>query len=477
LTPIEEPLALELTIHGAGQTVTGSLYQIKTKSASFLIDCGLFQGNPADQFKRNHSFSFDASRIDYVILSHAHLDHCGRLPILVRSGFKGPIFVTAATSDLCSMLLRDVAKSEEEDAARARSKRQISKTTLPFKQEPLFTTRDAERTIKQLRVIKYGIKKSLPGNVTLRFRDAGHILGSSIVETWIEERGKVVHVVDTGDIGRKNAPIIRDPDFPSAATYLLCESTYANRSHEPLSKTIRRFEQIIVKAHRHRRHILVPAFAIGRTQSLIYALNLLIENARIPIIPVAIDSPLAIKATEIFKRHRECFDEETWNLIKSGDAPLDFKGLQYVERQNDSDNLSRQRGPIMIVAGSGMMNGGRILRHLYRRVEDKNTHLMVIGFQAPGTLGYRIVHGTRNVTIYGRKKRVRARVERLSGFSAHADKTELQGFLSSLRNNRPQTVFCIHGSPKACMSLAKTAKRLLRCSAIAPRIGQRFILA
>ncbi|MFX1317502.1 MAG: MBL fold metallo-hydrolase RNA specificity domain-containing protein [Promethearchaeota archaeon] len=467
---------MELTIHGAGHTVTGSLFQIKTKTANFLIDCGLFQGNPAEQHKRNQTLHFDASAIDYAILSHAHLDHCGRLPILVRAGFRGPIYVTAATSELCSLLLRDVAESEEEEATRARSNRQPQTSDHIYSTEPLFTTPDAEQTIRQLRIVKYGKKKALSGNVTLQFRDAGHILGSSIVETWIEEYGKVIHLVDTGDVGRRNAPIIRDPDFPSAATYLMCESTYANRNHELLSRAIQRFERIIIKTHRHHSHILVPAFAIGRTQALIYALNLLVENARVPIIPVAIDSPLAIKATKIFKRHKECFDEETWNLIESGDAPLDFKGLQYVERQYDSNNLSQQRGPIMIVAGSGMMNGGRIVRHLFRRIEDKNTNLMVIGFQAPGTLGHRIVHGARTVSIYGQRKRVNARVERLYGFSAHADKTELYGFLSALRENPPKTIFCVHGSPQACQSLVNAAKRLVRCPAVAPRIGQRFVL-
>ncbi len=468
---------MELIIHGAGQTVTGSLYQIKTKAVSFLIDCGLFQGKPAEQSNRNQTFAFEPSSIEYVILSHAHLDHCGRLPVLARAGFRGPIYATSATAELCKLLLRDMAETEEEDAARARSQPSPSRSNHVFDAEPLFNVSDAKRIVKQLRTVKYNVKESLPGNVTLRFRDAGHILGSSIVETWIEERGKVVHLVDTGDIGRENLPIIRDPDFPSAANFLLCESTYANRTHKSFSQTIARFERIIIKANRHRSHILVPAFAIGRTQSLIYALNTLVENAQVPIIPVAIDSPLAIRATEIFKRHRECFDSETWGLIKSGDAPLDFKGLQYVERQTDSDYLSQKRGPIMIVAGSGMMNGGRILRHLYRRIEDKNTNILVIGFQAPGTLGHRIVNGARQVRIYGRKKRVRARIESLYGFSAHADRNELQNYLSSLRGHPPQLVFCIHGSPRACNSLTKMVKRTLRCPAVAPRIGQRFKLA
>ncbi|MFX1508987.1 MAG: MBL fold metallo-hydrolase RNA specificity domain-containing protein [Promethearchaeota archaeon] len=467
---------MELTIHGAGQTVTGSLFQVKTQSVSFLIDCGLFQGNAAEKVKRNSAFRFDASKINFVVLSHAHLDHCGRLPILMQSGFRGPIYVTSATAELCALLLRDVAECEEEDAARAESRRKSSQIHQDYDFQPLFTTHDAENVIKLFRVMKYGVKKSIPGNITLQFRDAGHILGSAIVELWIEERDKVIHLVGSGDVGRKSAPIIRDPDFPSSARYLLCESTYANRTHEHLSKTIKRFERIIIKAYRHRSHILVPAFAIGRTQALIYALNLLVENARIPVIPVAIDSPLAIKATEIFRRHRECFDEETWDLIESGDAPLDFKGLQYVERQYDSDNLSQQQGPIMIIAGSGMMNGGRILRHLYRRIEDKNTHIMIIGFQAPGTLGHRIVHGAHSVTIYGKRKRVRAQLERLYGFSAHADKTELKAFLTMLREHPPQSVFCVHGSSQACKSLANTARRLLGVPAIAPRIGQRFIL-
>jgi metallo-beta-lactamase family protein len=202
----------------------------------------------------------------------------------------------------------------------------------------------------------------------------------------------------------------------------------------------------------------------------------LVENGKVPIIPVAIDSPLAIKATEIFKRHRECFDDEMWDLIESGDAPLDFKGLQYVERQDDSDLLSQQRGPVMIIAGSGMMNGGRILRHLYRRIEDRNTHLLVIGFQAPGTLGHRLVHGARQVRIYGRTKRVKAKIERLYGFSAHADRNELTKFFTSLRGQPPRHIFAVHGSPKACRGLVRIVKQTLRCSVTAPKIGQQFRL-
>jgi metallo-beta-lactamase family protein len=462
---------LELTIHGAGQTVTGSLFQVTTKNTSFLIDCGLFQGSREDQYNRNHSFDFDPKEIDFVILSHAHLDHCGRLPMLVRGGFRGPIFATSASAELCSLLLRDVGESEEEDAARDRSIKGQSKQTAP-----LFTVQEANRVMKQLSSVKYNKKKTLPGDTTLRFRDAGHILGSSITEIWIEENGRIVHLVDTGDVGRKNAPIIRDPDYPSTAPYLLCESTYANRTHEPLDRMIKRFERVIIKANRHQSHILVPAFAIGRTQALIYTLNSLVENSKVPIIPVAIDSPLAIKATEIFKRHRECFDEETWGLIESGDAPLDFKGLQYVERHSDSDALSQQRGPVMIIAGSGMMNGGRILRHLYRRIADRNTQLLIIGFQAPGTLGHRIVHGARQVRIYGRTKRVNARLERLYGFSAHADRNELTTFFASLRHQPPNHVFAVHGSPKACQGLVRIVKRTLRCPVTAPIIGQKFRL-
>ncbi|MFX1563157.1 MAG: MBL fold metallo-hydrolase RNA specificity domain-containing protein [Promethearchaeota archaeon] len=456
--------------------MTGSQHLIETKDASFILDCGLFQGRREVEAKRNRIFGVNPSSVDFAILSHAHLDHCGRLPQFVHAGFRGPIYATAATAELCNLLLEDVAKTEEYQAAKAR--RTTASKTQQYKSDtPLFTEKDAKQVAKQFRIIKYNKIVDLPGNVSIRLRDAGHILGSSIVETWSEENGRRHHVVFTGDIGQSGAPIIRDPDFPDDATFLISESTYANRNHEPLSKSIRRFEKIIIKAHRHRSHILVPAFAIGRTQSLIYILNELVENERVPIIPVAIDSPLAIDMTKIFKQHRECYDDETWKLIQSGDMPLDFKGLRNVEYQDDSDLLSSRSGPIMIVAGSGMMNGGRILRHLFRRIEDSKTTLLVVGFQAPGTLGHRIVHGSRNIRIYGRSKHVRAKVQMITGFSSHADQTELRRHLQSLRRHPPRQVFCVHGSPSACKALTKMVRKDLRCPAVAPVIGQRFRLA
>jgi metallo-beta-lactamase family protein len=467
-------LNLHLTIIGAGQTVTGSQHLIQTKDASYLLDCGLFQGKREFQEKRNRTFGVNPKSIDFVILSHAHLDHCGRLPQLTRAGFRGPIYTTAATAELCSLLLEDIAKTEEHEAARAS---RSTKSSTRQSDTPLFTEKDVKQVTKQFRTVKYNKIEDLPGNVNLRFRDAGHILGSGIVETWSEEKGKRHHIVFTGDIGQTGIPIIRDPDFPDDATFLISESTYANRNHEPISKSIRRFEKIIIKAHRHRSHILVPAFTIGRTQTLIYILNELVENARVPILPVAIDSPLAIDVTSVFKRHRECYDEETWELINSGDMPLDFKGLRNVKYQNDSDLLSTRSGPVMIVAGSGMMNGGRILRHIFRRIEDPKTTLLVVGFQAPGTLGYQIVHGARNIRVYGRKKRVRARVETITGFSSHADQTGLKRYLHNLRRHPPRHVFCVHGSPSACKALTRLVHKNLRCPAVAPVIGQRFQLA
>ncbi len=467
---------MHLTIIGAGQTVTGSQHLIETKDASYLLDCGLFQGNREFEEKRNRIFGVDPKSVDFVILSHAHLDHCGRLPQFARGGFRGPIYATAATKELCNLLLEDVAKTEEHEAARSQNKTTSSaQQSEPY--APLFTEKDAKQVANQFQTIEYNKIVDLPGDITLRFRDAGHILGSSMVETWSEENRRRQHIVFTGDIGQRDAPIIRDPDFPDDATYLISESTYANRNHEPIAKSVRRFEKIIIKAQRHRSHVLVPAFAIGRTQTIIYILNELVENARIPILPVAIDSPLAIDITRIFKNHRECYDEETWQLIRSGDLPLDFKGLRNVESQNDSDLLSPRPGPVMIIAGSGMMNGGRILRHLFRRIEDPKTTLLVVGFQAPGTLGYHIVHGARTVRIYGRTKHVRARVETITGFSSHADQTELRSHLNNLRKQPPKQVFCVHGSPSACRALTGIVRSNLQCPALAPVIGQRFLLA
>ena len=449
---------------------------MNAKSASFLIECGLFQGRREGQAARNRTFPFDPTEIDYVILTHAHLDHCGRLPLLVRNGFSGSIYTTKATAELCSLLLGDVAETEEENAAYNRRRAETSKRGSRSIMEPLFKVRDVRKVANQLKTVPYDKKTDLPGGITLRFRDAGHILGSSIVETWIDEGKQSLHLVATGDIGRKGAPLIRDPDFPDSASYLLIESTYANRRHEPLVKSVQRFEKIIIKAHRHKSHILVPAFSIGRTQSLIYALNELVEAERVPIIPVAIDSPLAIQVTEIFKRHRECFDTESWELIRSGDAPLEFKGLRYVDNHDDSAHLTQRPGPIVIIAGSGMMNGGRILSHLYRRIEDKHTYLLIAGFQAPGTLGHKIIRGARTVQLYGRKKRVRARVEQLYGFSAHADKIELQHYIQQLRKSLPRQIFCVHGSPRACNALAALSRKILQRPAVAPKIGQSFQL-
>jgi len=470
---------MQLAVLGAAQTVTGSMHLIETEGATFLLDCGLFQGRLEEQLRINRNFPFNPSSIDFVILSHAHLDHCGRLPLLVKQGFKGPIYTTSATAELCTLLLRDYAIQEEQEAAMRQQRGHPphkSKISNPSPQ-PLFTERDVEKVASRFRPIDYNRKVTLPGDVTLKLRDAGHILGSCMIEVWAEEDRRQQHLVFTGDVGRMGAPILRDPDFPHSATYLLCESTYADHQHDSLSKSIRRLERFVIKAHRHGSKILIPAFAIGRTQTIIYALNDMVENAKVPIIPVYIDSPLAIRATDIFRRHPECFDEETWTLIRSGDAPLDFRGLHYVESQDESDIIAIRPGPSIIVAGSGMLNGGRILRHLYRQVENPKTLLLIIGFQAPGTLGRRIVKGARSITLYGKSLRVRAKVKVLSGFSAHADRTELIGLLQRLRSQPPQRVFCVHGRPKACKALARLVQSKLHCSAVVPSMGSRYSLA
>lgn len=477
---------MQLTVLGAAQTVTGSMHLVEAEGATFLLDCGLFQGRWEEQPRINRNFPFDPSSIDYVLLSHAHLDHCGRLPLLVKQGFKGSIYTTSATAELCTLLLRDYALQEEQEAALSRqrggySTPSRSSSTQGSKSskrpvQPLFTEKDVERVARHFRPLDYNRKTTLPGDITIQLRDAGHILGSCMIEVWAEEEGKTQHLVFTGDVGRMGAPILRDPDFPRSATYLICESTYADHRHEPLDKSIRRLERLIIRAHRHSSKILVPAFAVGRTQTLIYALNEMVENAQVPIIPVYIDSPLAIRATDIFRRHPECFDEETWSLIRSGDAPLDFKGLRYVESQDESDIIAIRSGPAIIVAGSGMLNGGRILRHLYRQVENSKTLLLIIGFQAPGTLGHRIVNGARTIRLYGKSLRVRARVQVLSGFSAHTDRSELEKHLQRLRPHPPRQVFCVHGRPEACKALAGLVRRHLHCLVAVPSIGSRYRL-
>ncbi|WXG42042.1 MAG: MBL fold metallo-hydrolase [Candidatus Freyarchaeum deiterrae] len=436
---------MRLQFLGATRTVTGSLHLLETDGKKILLDCGLFQGNK-ELWERNNLFNFNPKDIDYVLISHGHIDHCGRLPLLVNRGFNGKIYATHATADLCSILLKDAAKIEELDTERENAYR-ISKGLSPFK--PLFNESDVDKCSKMLQGVDYDRVVKLDNGVEVAFKDAGHILGSAIIEIWAEG----LKTVYSGDLGRPGMPILRDPSTIDSADYLILESTYGSQKHPPYPPTIDQIKHIILEVYRRGSKLLIPAFSIGKTQTIIYILNQLVENNQIPTIPVYVDSPLAIDATEIFSKHPECYDAEFKALLKSGDDPLVFRGLKYVRGEEESYDISHRREPSIIIAASGMCNGGRIKHHLERHISDPYSTLLFVGYQASGTLGRELIEGRKTVAIYGKSHPVKIRVESLQGLSAHADKTDLLTWFKKIKGLKE--VFLVHGDYEESSALAK----------------------
>jgi len=435
---------LRLQFLGAARTVTGSLHILDVDGVRILLDCGLFQGSK-ELWERNNSFNFNPKDIDYVLISHGHIDHCGRLPLLVNKGFNGKIYATHATADLCSILLKDSARIEEADTERENVHRR-SEGLPPLK--PLFDESDVDKCSKLFQGVDYDRVVKLNG-VEVAFRDAGHILGSAIIEIWAEG----IKTVYSGDIGRPGMPILRDPKPIDSADYLILESTYGSQKHPPYPPTVDEIRRMVLEVYRRGSKLLIPAFSIGRTQTIIYILNHLVENNEIPIIPVYVDSPLAVDATEIFSRHPECYDAEFKALLRSGDDPLVFRGLKYVREDEESHEISNKREPNIIIAASGMCTGGRIKHHLERHLSDPYSTLLFAGYQARGTLGRALVEGRKTVKIYGKSYPVRIRVESLQGLSAHADKADLLSWVK--RIDGIKEVFLVHGDYEKSLALAK----------------------
>ncbi len=435
---------MRLQFIGAARTVTGSLHLLDTDGSRILLDCGLFQGNK-ELDEKNNSFPFDSKDIDYVLVSHGHIDHCGRLPLLYKQGFRGKIYATHATVDLCSLLLRDSAKIEEADTQRENTHRK-NKGLPPL--EPLFDENDVAMCTKLFCGVDYDSVVRLDG-VEVVFRDAGHILGSSIMEIWADG----IKIVYSGDVGRPGMPILRDPSTIDSADYLILESTYGSKRHPSFPPTINQVKSMILKVYRRGSKLLIPAFSVGRTQTIIYILNHLVEQNQIPVIPVYVDSPLAVDATEIFNRHPECYDKEFNDLLKSGDNPLTFKGLKYVREEEESLEVSNKRESSIIIAASGMCTGGRIKNHLEHHVTDPESILLFAGYQARGTLGRKLVKGMKKVKIYAKSYPVKIMVASLQGLSAHADKADLLNWVKKIREIKE--VFLVHGDYPKSLALAK----------------------
>jgi len=450
---------MRLTFLGAVRTVTGSMHLVEANGARLLLDCGLFQGRRKESYERNLNFPFDPPTIDAVILSHAHIDHSGNIPNLVKQGFQGPIWCTSATRDLCAAMLLDSGHIHEQDVAYLNKHRQ--RKGLPLV-EPLYTRQDAEASLPYFVAIGYGRPFSVAPGVRLTFLDAGHILGSAITLLDIEEDGKTRRLVFSGDLGRPGLAILRDPQRVSEADVLILESTYGNRRHESREEAERTLRRVINDTYRRRGKVIIPSFAVGRTQELVYGLHRLADARKIPELPIFVDSPLAINVTEIFRLHPECYDEEMREFLTSDRHrdPFGFRRLRYIRDVEDSKALNFLRDSAVIISASGMCEAGRILHHLKNNIGDPANTILFVGFQAENTLGRRILDGEERVRIFGEEYRVRAKVESIDGYSAHADQEELLAWVRGFDRRRLRHVFLVHGEEEAAFVLAEEMQKL-----------------
>jgi metallo-beta-lactamase family protein len=433
---------MKLQFLGAAQTVTGSMHLLSNNGSRVLLDCGLFQGKRGEAFERNKKFPFDASGIDAVVLSHAHIDHAGNLPNLVRSGFSGPIFATSATRDLCNVMLYDSAYLQERDVEYVNKQRKKRNEPLV---EPLYTTDDVEQTVAQIVGVRYGQNIEVAEGVTISFADAGHVLGSAVTRIETRENGKSRIIGFSGDLGRKNMPILKDPEPIGDVDIWISESTYGARIHEPIEGMQQRLLGVIQKTIDRGGKLIVPSFSVGKTQEFLYVLFTLNDTAKLPPIPIFVDSPLSVNTTEVFKMHPECFDDETMKYIVRKEDPFGFGRLKYIRSVEESKKLNDLEGPCMIVAASGMCEGGRILHHLANNIANPKNTILVIGFMAEHTLGRRIVERQPQVRIYGELHSLKAEVAILNSFSAHAGQDELVAYAGTMDKSRVAQTFLVHG--------------------------------
>ena len=448
---------MRITFHGAAKTVTGSQHLLEVNGKRILLDSGLFQGKRKEAFERNRQSFKDGDKIDAVILSHAHIDHSGSIPCLIRNGFNGDIYSTAATRDLCAAMLMDSAAIQERDVSYINRKQRGPQKKVLF--EPLYTKEDVVTTMEQFIGLSYNRRRRIFPGIDLTLADAGHILGSAnvILDINDEETGRQQRLIYSGDIGRANIPIIRDPEIPTeGADILIMESTYGNSLHPPYADAEEDLARIINETAGRGGSLLIPAFAVGRTQQIVYSLHKLLNEQKIPSLPVYVDSPLATRVTDIFRLHPEAYDTETRNflLADTRNDPFGFETLRYTRNVEESKEISTLNVPAIIISASGMMENGRILHHLKRRIGDDRTTILVTGWQAPNTLGRRIVENQPMVPILGREYPLRARVEKLTGFSCHADKQELLDWAGAMRI-QPRKTFLVHGEEESTQSLAQ----------------------
>lgn len=464
---------MDIQFFGAAKMVTGSNYMISTKNYKVLVDCGMFQGSKEKERLNYNDFAFDPKDVDLMILTHAHIDHSGRIPKLVKDGFRGKIICTKATYDLCEIMLKDSAKIQESDAEWDNKKRKRSGDSLL---EPLYTMEDAEKSLKYFNPHFYDQKIELNNEITIKFRDAGHILGSSILEVWVKEEGEVTKVVFSGDLGMPGRPIINSPEYIDEADYLVIESTYGDTIHEPFKDSSQKLIDIINKTALRGGTVLIPSFAVGRTQELIYELNKYYEYNDVEEfmkIPVYIDSPMAVNATEVFQKNSSSFNEETKELILKGDNPFTFSNLNYVRTQEASMALNKSNFPKVIISASGMATAGRIRHHLKHNLWNPLNSLVFVGYQAEGTLGRILLDGTKRVKLLGEEINVSLEIYNLEGFSGHADQIVLMDWISKFKV-KPKKIFIVHGEEESSQALSTLINKKFNINTIIPNIGDKF---
>jgi metallo-beta-lactamase family protein len=464
----DAPAEPSVTFWGAARTVTGSMHALKANGKTVLLDCGLFQGKRSESFRRNREFPFRARDIDAVVLSHAHIDHCGNLPNLVRRGFAGPIYCTPATRALAAVMLGDAAKIQQEDANYLNKKRDKSEPKI----EPLYDGRDVFRTLTKLQAVPYEKTFDVVKGVEARFVDAGHLLGSAMVAVNIESTSGVRRLTFTGDVGRPGLPILRDPEAIPTCDTLIAESTYGGHTHEHVDETAEQLGAVVKRTAERGGRVIIPAFAVGRTQTVVYFLHQLISAGKLANIPIFVDSPMATRASEVFAGHTECFDEEMLSLLASQPDVFGPRHVRYVESVTESVKLNQRPGPCVVISASGMCEAGRVLHHLKHGLNNPLNTVLIAGYQAADTLGRRIVEKRPEVRILGRAVPVKAEVVVLNGLSSHADHGDMLRMIGPLGTQT--RVRLVHGEPERAEKLMDGLKGIGFADVAYPISGEKF---
>ena len=457
---------MKIRFLGAAGDVTGSAYQVITNDASILVDCGFFQGRREESVKNRRSGQIEGGKLDAVVVTHGHLDHIGRLPLLTRAGYKGPVYGTRATLDLARLVLKDSHNIQKQDLKRE-NQRRARKKQPPL--EPLFEEADVRKLGPLAAPVKYNQRFPVAPGIEARLVDAGHVIGSSSVELTVKENGHKKVVVFSGDLGPRGAPLLNDPEPFADADAVIMESTYGNRNHRSLRDTALEGREIIERAIKNKAKIIVPVFAIGRTQLLLYLLGGAFKNKTLPPFPIYLDSPMAIEATSIYRRNNELFDSEALSMVQSGELRRSLATAKPCSKPGESRALNAVKGPCLIMAGAGMCTGGRIMHHLRHNLPIPETAVLIVGFQSPGTLGRKLVDGEKTVMMFGEEVPVNASIHTMGGFSAHADQNGLLDWFSVMAPSRPRTIVT-HGEDRARKAFSEQLQQRFGVKAECPAL-------